>query len=189
MVRIFCPHLRMDRNGSGGAGKARRFRDGGGVRAHFDASHCRRLLSGVVYGPTGAPLANAVLCFTPDNTDVSTTIEATTDERGFYTVALNHRAYALSIAPSKSAGIASLFTDVVITDSTPRSLDFTLRHTNLMFGRSLDDHGNARANVRAEAFTRSSSGKVTKMATAMSDEDGIFRLFVPSFDVDSAPVF
>lgn len=180
------------------------------VNVQFDASHAlasesftfhsldellaidvtpKTTLSGVVYGPTGAPLANAVLCFTPDNTDVSTTIEATTDERGFYTVALNHRAYALSIAPSKSAGIASLFTDVVITDSTPRSLDFTLRHTNLMFGRSLDDHGNARANVRAEAFTRSSSGKVTKMATAMSDENGIFRLFVPSFDVDSAPVF
>lgn len=125
-------------------------------------------------------IENALLRFSPRSSLAMETTETTTDADGNYSVLLNHRLYDIEIVPQTTSGLPTTFAALNVSDENAISADFEINDANVLFGTCLDVNAIPLPNVRAEAYTRSADGKTVKLATGISDDYGLLRLFIPS---------
>lgn len=110
------------------------------------------------------------------------TIETVTDVAGAFSLALDAIPYSISITPPKRMGLPA-YVDSFLPERGDVFVDATLKAADLIYGTCINSDGEGVRDVRVEVFVDMPKLLLpVRIASSVSDDEGVFRLFVPALD-------
>lgn len=141
----------------------------------------KKEVRGIVYGrDLSAVVPNARVIASPQREQMNK-VESITNERGGFSLMLGSSEYAITVIPPADTKYPPGFYRV----SSARDLDGTmaivLGKSSLVFGRCYNPDGGPLVNAQVDIFTLSGESHEA-LSTAVTDEAGIYRAYVPQTD-------